>query len=53
MDGAGRTSPAGVSNSQAAQFTQPTAKNPVPETPTSPVLDIDDDVRRKRAFAGF
>lgn len=51
---AGRTTEAGVSNSQAAQFTQPTKANPIPETPTTPVMDVNDfDKRGKRVFAGF
>lgn len=51
--GPGRSTAAGVSNSQAAGFTQPTADKPVPETPTSPVMNIDDYDKKKTAFAGF
>lgn len=37
----GRKTEAGVSNSQAAQFEQPTEENPTPGTETSPEKDID------------
>lgn len=63
----GRSTPAGVSGSQAAGFTQPTAANPIPITPTSPQRNIDrtdnslakfglsnaEFSRRKLAFSGF
>lgn len=50
--GAGRLAAAGVSNSQAAQFEQPTSKNPLPKTPTTPMMNVDDYDRRKK-FTGF
>jgi hypothetical protein len=60
-------SPAGVSNSSAAQFESPTKANPVPVTPTAPATNIDrsenaigkfgvsdqEFKRRQLAFAGF
>lgn len=53
-EGAGRSTAAGVSNAQAAGFQQPTQANPVPVTPTSPVLDANDfDKRPGNKFAGF
>lgn len=50
----GRTTEAGVSRAQAAGFDQPTAQTPIPKTPTSPAMDVDElDRRNKKAFAGF
>lgn len=54
IESAGRLAAAGVSNSQAAGFEQPTAQNPIPKTPTSPILDANDfDSRKKNKFTGF
>ncbi len=67
LTGGGKATAAGVSNSQAAGFEQPTAANPKPVTPTTPDGDIDKSKnaisrfgqteeelkKNKEAFAGF
>lgn len=49
---AGRTTEAGVSRSRAAEIAQPTQQNPVPVTPTSPILDVNEFDKRKK-FSGL
>lgn len=50
----GKNLASGVSNSQAAGFTQPTSDKPIPETPTSPALNVEDlDKRGRKLFGGF
>lgn len=48
----GKSVAAGVSNSQAAGFTQPTKDKPA-ETPTSPVANVDDYDKKANRFSGF
>lgn len=49
----GRSLASGVSNSQAAGFQQPTQEKPIPETPNSPVMDVNEYDKKKTKFAGF
>lgn len=51
--GGGKALASGVSNSQAAGFTTPTKDKPIPETPTTPVMNVDEYDTRKNQFAGF
>lgn len=44
---------AGVSNSQSAGFTTPTKDKPVPETPTTPVMNVDEYDKKSNRFSGF
>lgn len=50
--GGGNAIASGVSNSQAAGFTTPTKANPIPQTPTSPAMDVE-DYDQKKQFSGF
>lgn len=50
--GLGKTTASGVSNSQASGFTTPTKENPLPKTPTSPTLNIDEENKKFKGF-GF